>query len=320
MSVQDFKIAGVTIAAGEEKQIDAQIAKLPTRTPIDIPVIVSRSVNPGPTLLITGGMHGDEINGIEIVRRIVAKGYNKPLIGTTICIPILNIYGFIHFSRQVTDGGKDINRSFPGTKNGSLASQLAYRLSQDILPLIDHGIDFHTGGARINNYPQIRAMLGDPMNLELAQAFAPRFIINSPFREKSFRKEAANQGKSILVYEGGESLRLRKNAIDEGVNGLLRVMKHLKMRNDAPEINIPSLMIKKSTWLRARAGGIYHSFFRPGEEVKKGNVVGLITGPFGEFEHPMKSQTSGYVLSINNNPVVNRGDALMNIGIPDLPQ
>ena len=317
MGPVDFKIGNVTIAPGEEKQIDAQVGKLPTRTPIDIPIIVSRSTKPGPTLLLTGGMHGDEIKGIEIVRRIIAKGYNRPLIGSTICIPILNIFGFIHFSRQVTDGGKDINRSFPGSKSGSLASQLAYRLTQDILPYIDLGIDFHTGGARINNYPQIRAMLDDPYNLELAKAFAPKYIINSPYREKSFRKEAAKQGKSILVYEGGESLRLRKNAVDEGVNGLLRVMKHLKMTADAPEPKQPSLMIKKSTWLRAKSGGIYHSFFRPGEEVSKGTVVGLITGPFGEFEHPMKARITGHVLSINNNPVVNRGDALMHIGITE---
>ncbi|UXX78153.1 succinylglutamate desuccinylase/aspartoacylase family protein [Reichenbachiella carrageenanivorans] len=315
MTPQDFKIANVTIAPGEEKQIDAQVGKLPTRTPIDIPIIVHRSTVPGPTLLVTGGMHGDEINGIEIVRRIVAKGLNKPLIGSTICIPILNIYGFIHFSRQVTDGGKDINRSFPGAQNGSLASQLAYRLSQDILPLIDLGIDFHTGGARINNYPQIRAMLDDPYNFELAQAFSPKYIINSPFREKSFRKEAAKQGKSILVYEGGESQRLRKSAVDEGVNGFLRVMKHLKMTAEAPESNRTSILIKKSSWLRAKSGGIYHSFFRPGEEVTKGAVVGLITGPFGEFEHPMKAHLTGHVLSINNNPVINRGDALMHIGV-----
>ncbi|WP_456459446.1 succinylglutamate desuccinylase/aspartoacylase family protein [Reichenbachiella sp.] len=314
MEPQDIKIAGITIAPGEEKQIDAQIAKLPSRTPIDIPIIVSRSTKPGPTLLITGGMHGDEINGIEIVRRIIANNYHRPLIGTMICIPILNVYGFINFSRQTSDGGKDINRSFPGTRNGSLASQLAYRLTQDILPLIDYGIDFHTGGARINNYPQVRAQLDDPKNLELAQAFSPKFMIHSPFREKSFRKEAAKAGKSILVYEGGESLRLRKHAIDVGVNGLLRVMKHLNMREEAPVSKGGLFHIKKSSWLRAKSAGIYHSFCRTGEFIEKGTVVGLITGPYGEFEHKMKAPTSGYAIAINNKPVVNRGDALIHIG------
>lgn len=315
MSLQEIKIAGITIAPGEEKQIDAQIAKLPSRTSIDIPIIVSRSKKPGPTLLITGGMHGDEINGIEIVRRIISKKFHTPLIGTVICIPILNVYGFINFSRQTSDGGKDMNRCFPGTRNGSLASQLAYRLTQDILPLIDFGIDFHTGGARINNYPQIRAQLDDPKNLELAKAFAPKFMLHSPFREKSFRKEAAKKGKSILVFEGGESLRLRKHAIDEGVNGFLRVMKHLKMRKDAPKPKSELFYIKKTSWVRARSAGIYHSFCHTGEFVEKGTVVGLITGPYGEFEHQMKAPTSGYAIAINNKPVVNRGDALIHIGL-----
>ena len=315
MKPQDIRIAGITVAPGEEKQIDAQIAKLPSRTPIDIPIIISRSKKPGPTLLITGGMHGDEINGIEIVRRIIANKYHRPTIGTVICIPILNVYGFIHFSRQTTDG-KDINRSFPGSRNGSLASQLAYRLTEEILPLIDIGVDFHTGGARINNYPQLRAQLDDPRNLELALAFSPKFIINAPYREKSFRKEAAKSGKSILVYEGGESLRLRKHAIDVGVNGLLRLMKHLKMREEAPISKGDLFFIQKSSWLRAKSGGLYHSFLRTGEFVEKGTVVGLITGPYGEFEHKMKAHVSGYVIAINNNPVVNRGDALIHIGVP----
>ena len=315
MSLQDIKIAGITIAPGEEKQIDARIAKLPSRTSIDIPIIISRSKKPGPTLLITGGMHGDEINGIEIVRRIISNKFHKPLIGTVICIPILNVYGFINFSRQTADGGKDMNRCFPGTRHGSLASQLAYRLTQDILPLIDYGIDYHTGGARINNYPQIRAQLDDAKNLELAKAFSPKFMIHSPFREKSFRKEAAKKGKSILVFEGGESLRLRKHAIDEGVNGFLRVMEHLNMRKEAPASNSEPLFIKKSSWIRAKSAGIYHSYCRTGEFVEKGTVIGLITGPYGEFEHKMKAPNSGYAIAINNVPVVNRGDALIHIGL-----
>ncbi|MEQ9286212.1 MAG: succinylglutamate desuccinylase/aspartoacylase family protein [Cyclobacteriaceae bacterium] len=311
-----MKIAGITIKPGEEKLINAQVAKLPTRTPIEIPIVVSRSKKEGPVLLVMGGMHGDEINGVEIVRRIISNGYNKPLIGSVICIPLLNIYGFIHFSRQVNDGGKDINRSFPGTRHGSLASQLAYHLCQEILPHIDYGLDFHTGGARINNYPQIRALLDSPMNMELASAFAPKFMIHAGFREKSLRKEAAKMGKTILIYEGGESLRLRKNAVDQGVNGLLRVMKHLGMREDAPKPSVTPIFIERSSWLRAKAAGLYHSFFRPGDGVKKGDKVGLITGPFGEFEVPVKAHLTGHVLAINNNPVIHRGDAIMHIGVP----
>jgi len=307
-------INNIEVLPGEEKQIYATIAKLPTRTPIDIPIIVSRSKKDGPTLLLMAGMHGDEINGVEIVRRMIANKFHHPMIGSIICVPILNIHGFIHFSRQVPDG-KDINRSFPGSQTGSLASQIAFHLRKEILPQIDYGLDFHTGGARINNYPQIRAVLSRPDNLAIAEAFAPPFIMNSNFREKSLRKEADKLGKSILVFEGGESLRLRKNAVDEGVNGALRVMKHLGMRTDAPTPSRAPITISSSTWIRARGAGLYHSFVRPGEALIKGQKVGLITGPFGEYEHPVKSSVNGHVIAVNNNPVVNRGDALMHVGV-----
>jgi len=311
--MEPITIAGQTIEAGKEKQILAVISKLPTRTEIEIPIIVRRSKKPGPTLLLMGGMHGDEINGVEIVRRIIANDYNKPTIGTVICIPIFNVYGFLNFSRQVPDG-KDVNRSFPGTRSGSLASQLAYHFRNEILPVIDLGLDFHTGGARINNYPQIRGLMDNPKNLELAKAFGARFIINSPLREKSLRREAGKIDKSILVYEAGESLRLRKHAIDEGVNGALRVMKYLGMRDEAPEISTESVMIAKSNWVRARAAGLYYSFVRPGQQVEIGQKLGLIAGPYGEFERSVKSRVKGHIIAVNNNPVVNRGDALMHIG------
>jgi predicted deacylase len=314
MVMKIMKIAGTTISPGEEVQINANIAKLPTRTPIDIPIIVNRSKNDGPTLLLMAGMHGDEINGVEIVRRMISNKYNAPLIGSVICIPILNIHGFIHFSRQVPDG-KDVNRSFPGTRYGSLASQIAYHLRNEILPQIDCGLDFHTGGARINNYPQIRAVLSNPDNAALAKAFAPPFVIDSQFREKSLRREADKLGKSILVYEGGESLRLRKNAVDEGVNGALRVMKNLGMRADAPIPYREPIVLSSTTWIRASGAGLYHSFVRTGEVIKKGQKIGLITGPFGEFERAVQAKTDGHVIAVNNNPVVNRGDALMHVGM-----
>ncbi|MEO9485272.1 MAG: succinylglutamate desuccinylase/aspartoacylase family protein [Ekhidna sp.] len=311
--MEPITIAGETIDPGKEKQILAVISKLPTRTEIEIPIIVSRSKKPGPTLLLMGGMHGDEINGVEIVRRLIANRYNRPEIGTVICIPIFNVYGFLNFSRQVPDG-KDVNRSFPGTRSGSLASQLAFHFRKEILPVIDLGLDFHTGGARINNYPQIRGLMDNPKNLAMAKAFGAKYIINSPLREKSLRKEAGKLNKSILVYEAGESLRLRKHAIDEGVNGALRVMKHLGMRSEAPNTIGEPIMISKSKWIRARAAGLYYSYVRSGEQVEIGQKLGLIAGPFGEFERPIKSTVKGHVIAVNNNPVVNRGDALMHIG------
>ena len=307
-------INNIEILPGEEKQINANIAKLPTRTTIDIPIIVSRSKKEGPTLLLMAGMHGDEINGVEIVRRMISNNYHRPENGTTICIPIVNIYGFLNFSRQLP-GGKDLNRSFPGTIHGSLASQIAYHLRTSILPYIDFGLDFHTGGSRINNYPQIRGKMDDAINLEMAKAFGAKYIVNSPFREKSLRKEAGKLGKSILVYEAGESLRLRKNAIDEGVNGALRVMKHLGMRREAPKQIHEPIQLSTSKWIRASASGLYYTYVRTGDVIKKGQDIGMIAGPYGDYQKKIRSSMSGHVIAINNTPIINRGDALMHIGI-----
>lgn len=304
------------IERGQTVQITHRIARLPTHTNIDIPIYVSRAKEKGPAMLIMAGLHGDEVNGIEIVRRIIVDGYHIPERGTVICIPVVNIYGFINFSREVPDG-KDVNRSFPGRKTGSLASQVAHYLMSEIIPLVDYGIDFHTGGARRNNFPQIRTTLDDPENLELAKAFAAPFIINSRLRDRSLRKEAFKLKKRILVFEGGESLRLRKSAIDEGINGMLRVMKHLDLIHAAPEAEHDPIIIDKTTWIRARVSGLYHSFVRNGEFVEKKRVVGLITDPFGEFEIKVKANANGYVIGINNNPVINRGDALLHIGLSD---
>jgi predicted deacylase len=306
----------IEILPGEEKQVNANIAKLPTRTSIDIPIIVSRSKEEGPTLLLMAGMHGDEINGVEIVRRMISNNYHRPDIGTTICIPIVNIYGFLNFSRQLP-GGKDLNRSFPGTINGSLASQIAYHIRTSILPLIDFGLDFHTGGSRINNFPQIRGKMDDATNLDIAKSFGAKYIVNSPFREKSLRKEAGKLGKPILVYEGGESLRLRKQAIDHGVNGALRVMKYLGMRKEAPKQTSKSIQLSTSKWIRASASGLYHSYVRTGDIIQKGQDIGLIAGPYGDYQKKIRSSMSGHVIAINNTPIINKGDALMHIGIVD---
>ncbi|MEP1033728.1 succinylglutamate desuccinylase/aspartoacylase family protein [Ekhidna sp.] len=289
-------------------------ARLPSGTVIEIPILSYEAKAEGPTLFLMAGMHGDEINGVEIIRRIITQGLYKVSAGRVICIPVFNVFGFINFSREVPDG-KDVNRSFPGSQNGSLASQFAYFLMQEVIPHIDYGIDFHTGGKQINNFPQVRAMLEDPTNKALANAFAPPFIINSPFREKSLRKESGKLGKSILVYEAGESLKLRKPAIDVGLNGMLRVMKHLGMIKEAPSPKSAPITISKSSWTRASRAGLHYAQARNGSFVKKGDIMGVISDPYGEYEKKIKATHDCYILSVNNNPVVNRGDALFHTGV-----
>lgn len=307
-------INNVETLPGQTNRITANIAKLPSRSSIDVSITVSRAEQPGPVLLLMGGLHGDELNGIEIVRRIIEKGYHIPEAGTIICIPIINIYGFIHFSRAVPDG-KDVNRSFPGNRNGSLASRVAYYMMRGIIPLIDYGIDFHTGGADRTNYPQLRGAMKDPVNEELAKAFHAPFTLNSPYRPNSLRQSAAKLGKKILVFEGGESSRFDEFAIQEGINGALRVMNHLGMANrilQAPAHE--NRFINGSSWVRAKNSGLFQTLVKSGDYVKKNQLIGHITDPFGEFSMPLKSPSAGYVIGLQNNPILHQGDAVMHIG------
>jgi predicted deacylase len=310
-------IAGQEIKPGEFKEININIARLPSHTQIDTPIYVSRALQDGPTLALTAGMHGDEINGMEIVRRILDGGLNRTKRGTVVCMPITNVYGFLNFSRDVPDG-KDVNRSFPGSKNGSLASRVAYNLTHQIIPYIDYGIDFHTGGSMRTNYPQVRAMLNNETNLELAHAFSAPFTIDSSFRPNSLRKEASKKGKNIIVYEAGESLRFDQHGIEEGINGTLRLMRHLKMVDWAPEIKEENRIIWSSSWIRAKHAGLFQPAVQCGQLIHKGEWVGTITDPFGEFKEQVKASETAYVIGLNNSPVVNAGDALMHLGMDNM--
>ncbi|MBX2945984.1 MAG: succinylglutamate desuccinylase/aspartoacylase family protein [Cyclobacteriaceae bacterium] len=307
-------IAGHEIRAGEFKEIKINIAKLPSQTLIDTPMYVSRGMEDGPVLALMAGMHGDEINGLEIVRRILDGGLHQPKRGTLVCMPIINVYGFLNFSRDVPDG-KDVNRSFPGSRNGSLASRVAYHVTHDVIPFIDYGVDFHTGGAMRTNYPQVRAVLNNDKNMALANAFHAPFTLDAPFRPSSLRKEASKKGKNIIVYEGGESLRFDQQAIEEGIAGTLRLMHHLKMIDWAPDPKEENRIIWSSTWVRAKHAGLFHANVQSGQLVNKGEWVGTITDPFGLFKEKVVAPEKAYVIGLNNIPVVNAGDALMHLGM-----
>ncbi|MCU0356475.1 MAG: succinylglutamate desuccinylase/aspartoacylase family protein [Cyclobacteriaceae bacterium] len=308
------KIAGQEIKPGEFKEIKINIARLPSHTVIDTPIYVSRGLEEGPVLALMAGMHGDEINGLEIVRRILDGNLHQPKRGTILCMPVVNVYGFLNFSREVPDG-KDVNRSFPGSKKGSLASRVAWHVTHDILPNIDYGIDFHTGGAMRTNFPQVRAMLSNEKNQELASAFNAPFTLDAPFRPSSLRKEASKKGKNIIVYEGGESLRFDQHAIEEGIAGTLRLMHHLNMIDWAPEAKAETKYIWSSTWVRAKYAGLFQSLVHSGQMVHKGEWIGTITDPFGEFKERVLAPETAYVIGLNNIPVINAGDALMHLGM-----
>ena len=307
-------INGVIVPEGANLEVSINSYRLPTRTFIDIPAHVYRAEKDGPVVLFMAGMHGDETNGIEIIRRLIREQYLSKLIcGTVIAIPIINVVSFLYNSRELPDG-KDLNRLFPGTKSGSIGSRIAHDLVSEILPMIDFGVDFHTGGAQITNYPQIRCVLNDHDNLDIAKQFGAPFIINSPYRDKSFRKEAAKKGKSILVYEAGESFRINPLAIAEGVSGCLRLLQNLGMANGVCSIQ-ESKILRDSSWLRSKSSGIFWSYKKYGSLVHKGESIGHVADPYGETQQEIIAPSDGYIIGVNNRPIVNAGDALIHLGV-----
>ena len=296
------------------------IAKLHTRTKIQVPIIIERGKKDGPTLLITGGIHGNEINGIEIVRQLVAKKYNKPDSGMVICIPVVNVFGFLNQKRQFPDG-RDLNRVFPGSPRGSLASRFAYHIIKEIVPLVDYCIDYHTGGDSRFNMPQIRVGAEDSENLALAKVFNPPFIIQSARREKSFRETLHKLDKKVLLFEGGKSIHIDKVVTQMGIAGALRIMQHLGMRRFDREIDelvvkeFEPVILHNTQWIRAKYSGMFHPFVDLGKKVKKGDTLGSISGPFGYFERKIKAPHTGYLICINEAPIVTQGDAIFHVSI-----
>jgi uncharacterized protein len=305
----------IEIAPGQNKIIKLNVSKLPSGTEIDIFVNVYRSKKPGPTILVLGGLHGDEINGVEIVRKSInEKLFDRLKCGAIIAIPLLNVYGFINFSRDLPDG-KDINRSFPGNSKGSLASRVAKQLTQHILPLVDIGIDFHTGGKSIHNVPQVRIDSNLPNSEALARVFDSPFIVKSKVIPRSLRKECSRLKIPMLVFEGGESLRIHKESVKVGVQGIKNILVHYKMIVGVSKTEKNNIFIKESHWIRANYAGIFKPQVEAGEFVAKGRIIGVISTPFETRIKKIKARKDGYIFGLNNNPVINQGDALFHIGI-----
>jgi len=313
---KDIIIRGKSVAPGEEKLLNINIDRLPTGTLIDIPIYVFNAKDPGPTLLIQAGLHGDEINGIEIVRRMLEEKRFNIDRGALIVVPLLNVFGFIHFSRDVPDG-KDVNRSFPGTKRGSMASRIAYHYTSEILPQIDFGIDLHTGGGQRNNFPQIRYTGEDEVSKEMADVFNAPFSFASGLIKGSFRNAAYKMGKSTIVYEAGESMRFDDYALLEGMQGILNILKYLDMADTVTPLYVERskpVHLNERKWLRAPTAGMFIPKITNGSSIKKGAILGLVTDTYAKRNKPIKAPYDGYVFCINHQAVVNRGDALMHVG------
>ena len=307
-------INGEVIVPGEHKQVQLNIARLPTGTVIDIPVHVFNGKKAGPTILVQAGLHGDEINGVETLRRMIQDNHFHVKKGAVIVVPILNIFGFIHFSRDVPDG-KDVNRSFPGTSTGSLASRIAHSHREQILTQVDYGIDLHTGGSQRHNHPQTRYTVNDENSKKLAEAFGAPFSFPSRLINGSFRKTTFKMGIPTLVYEAGESMRFDENAIEIGIQGIQNVMADLGMvpKNVSKEPST-TIHLESTRWARAPRAGMFIPQVVNGIKVKKGETLGMVTDTYAKNNKKIKASFDGYILCVNHQAVVNQGDALFHLG------
>ncbi|MDP9138934.1 MAG: succinylglutamate desuccinylase/aspartoacylase family protein [Pseudomonadota bacterium] len=310
-----FEIGSTAIAAGGRRTVQLHVSVLSNQTPITLPVHVVHGENDGPVLFLSGVIHGDEIMGVEVARRVLCHPALAQLSGTFLAVPIVNAYGMISHSRYLPDR-RDLNRSFPGSDHGSLASVLADLFMREVVRRSGYGIDIHSAALHRTNLPQIRISPGDDELMLLAQAFGAPVVLVSKLRDGSLRQSALKWGVKVLVFEGGEALRFDEYAVDAAVAGTLRIMQQIGMlarpagateRTPAPTVS------HASYWLRAPEGGIFRTIRRTGHWVGAAEAIGVISSPMGDDETQVVASAAGIIIGQSQLPVVNRGDALFHV-------
>ncbi|MGH3361483.1 MAG: succinylglutamate desuccinylase/aspartoacylase family protein [Nocardioides sp.] len=317
MPRESFAIGAVRIRPGSSRELELPITRLVTGADVALPVRVVHGREDGPTVWIDAAIHGDEVVGIEVVRQVLASLTPATFRGTLIAVPIVNVLGFMNRDRYLPDR-RDLNRSFPGSARGSLASRVAHLFMQEVVAKCEVGIDLHTGSDRRSNLPQIRADLDDPRTRELAEAFAASVMLHARVRDGSLRHAAREGGATVLLYEGGEAWRFDDWAIDAGVLGVRRVLAALGMidplEGDAPS---PSLACRQSGWVRARRTGILELEARLGQHVVQGERLGGLVDSFGKRLRLVHADRTGIVIGRTEAPLVNSGDAIVHIANHD---
>lgn len=312
--MKDFTIAGQAIKPGERKRVMIETAPLYDFTNTGIPVEVIRGKEDGPVLFVSAAIHGDEINGVDIIRRLLKHKSIRKIKGTLIAVPIVNVFGFNTKIRYLPDR-RDLNRSFPGGENGSLASQMAHIFMKEIVSKATHGIDFHTGAIHRSNLPQIRGCFDDPETKRLAEAFGVPVMIHSNLRDGSLREAAREHKIPMLLFEGGEALRFSETVTRIGVKGVINVMEVIGMLPcEAGVCDLPeSFHAHDSHWLRAPHSGILQAKIKLGHRVKKDQLLGKISDPFGTHTYDIRAKYSGIVIGMSMIPLFNRGDAVFHV-------
>lgn len=311
--VEPLNIGGQDVKPGSRVNIDIPVADLYTATGISMTVQVIRGRRPGPCLFVCAAIHGDELNGVEIIRRLMKRKALRSIRGTLIAVPVVNVHGFLNQSRYLPDR-RDLNRSFPGSSKGSIASRLANKFLQEVVFKADFGIDLHTGAIDRSNLPQIRANLEEPKTSELASAFGAPVIVNAKIRDGSLRACAAEREIPVLVYESGEALRFHEMSIRAGMRGILNVMRHIGMIRTSRQAAVRKPVIASATrWARAPDSGIVTSQVGLGDTVTEGQAMAVICDPFGTELEPVPAPFDGIVIGKSNLPLAHEGDALFNV-------
>ncbi len=309
-----FEIAGHVVEPGSRIQFDLPTANLYTHTPLNMPIEIINGKYSGPVLLVCAAIHGDELNGVEIIRRVRSfRGIDK-LHGTLVLVPVVNLFGFIHQSRYLPDR-RDLNRCFPGSEKGSIASRVAFKFFNEIVKHCTHIIDLHTAAINRDNLPQIRAALENPEVEKLAKGFSIPVIINSGLIENTLRYEAGQLGIPVITYESGEALRLSEQCIVTGVRGIVSVMRTLNMlpSKRIATVKAEPYIARSSSWFRAPLDGMFRPLCKLGARVKSGDVLGVISAPFSAEEEVLTTKSDGIIICVSNLPLVNEGEALFHI-------
>jgi hypothetical protein len=309
-----IRIGSVAVAPGERRVVNLPVARLYTHADLSMPVEIINGRRDGPRLFVSAAIHGDELNGVEIIRRLLRHSSLSHLRGTLIAVPVVNVHGLLHRSRYLPDR-RDLNRSFPGSGHGSLASRIANLFMRDIVANCTHGIDIHTGAMYRDNLPQVRANLNDPETRALAEAFGTPVLINADLRDGSLREAAAEVGIPMLLYEGGEALRFDAVSIRMGLRGVLNVMRSLGMlpKSKRRRRQMTPVVARSSSWVRAPESGILWSGITPGTRVSKGDVIGRIAAPLMDSEHAVEAPFDGIVIGRTHLPLVYEGEALFHL-------
>ncbi len=311
----DFEIAGSRLAPGDRATLALQLPGQSAFTPLAMPLHVVHGATPGPVLFVSAAIHGDEINGVEIIRRLRHLPALSRLAGTLICIPVVNMYGFLNHTRYLPDR-RDLNRSFPGSARGSLAARIAHIFAREIVGRASHGIDLHTGGNHRTNLPHIRVSLDDPEAARLARSFGTSVIVNANLRDGSLRQYALDRGLTMLLYEAGEALRFDPRSIATGVRGIVNVMTALGMlpaRQARAASPVAPEVALSSHWIRAPQSGLLRTGLALGQRVAQGETLGHLADVAGENDQVLAAPGDGIVIGRCNLPAVHEGDALFHI-------